>query len=174
MYRRHTFIPVLLTMLPIVGLGRVAGAQEPPREQVPMTMSLTIPWPQPRHAIPLSPPITVGLNTARGEHELLGSYTLQEHALVRFDTDGGQPVSITDGFAALTGENGDAIFIAWSARYLQPTEPYEVVIEGIYTVTGGRGRYLGATGSGVIRRLFDVDTELFIGTLEGTVSRLKL
>jgi hypothetical protein len=62
-------------------------------------------------------------------------------------------------------EGGNAIFIKYSGL-VRPAGA-----EFGYTVTGGRGRFAGATGSGVILCVRDREKGVQMRTFEGTLSK---
>jgi hypothetical protein len=102
--------------------------------------------------IPLNPPIVSEQLTTTGQSDLLGQVTSVEHYFVRLGVDG-KLASVTDGTAVLAAANGDALFLAYSglASGNPAVEGEKGRQELAFIVTGGRGRFAGATGSGVIR-----------------------
>jgi hypothetical protein len=45
--------------------------------------------------------------------------------------------------------------------------------EGVYTITGGKGRFVGAAGSGVVTMEIDPTKNMVTASWEGTISRPK-
>ena len=84
--------------------------------------------------------------------------------------DGG-PLSFKDGVGVMTAANGDALFI--SRNGLSRATATGVTVEFGYIVTGGRGRFAGATGSGVGRFVSDRSKNEITGFFEGTISAPK-
>lgn len=79
----------------------------------------------------------------------------------------------TDGFAAemqdtFTAANGDEIMVAISMQ-LCPIAPGIFHGVGTYVVTGGTGRFAGATGSGVFDGTGNFGTGTIICALNGTI-----
>lgn len=159
------------TAAAVIGLTRKAEAAQP-LTLVPLKMTAEFPLPQPRFTIPVNPPIVVGINSASGVDPVVGAFTYIEHTIAHLDTNG-NPLSVTDGIAAMTMANGDALFTSWSGRYVPPTAPYDVAIEGIFTVTGGQGHFLGATGSGAMHVARDSSRQVIVCTMDGMVSAPK-
>jgi hypothetical protein len=83
-------------------------------------------------------PFSVKSQTAEGEATQLGHYTLSEDFVVdvRFGT--------ATGVATLTAANGDMLFLTVQGHVLA-TDPTKTIAN--FTVTGGTGRFEGATGS---------------------------
>jgi hypothetical protein len=101
--------------------------------------------------IPLNPPIVSEQLTTTGQADLLGQVTSTEHYLAHLSVDG-KLVSATDGIAVLAATNGDALFITYSGLASgNPVGGENGRQELAFAVTGGRGRFSGATGGGVIR-----------------------
>ena len=71
----------------------------------------------------------------------------------------------------MTAANGDALFI--SRNGLSRATATGITGEFGYIVTGGRGRFAGATGSGVGRFVIDASTNQVTTVFEGTISAPK-
>ena len=61
-----------------------------------------------------------------------------------------------------TAANGDML----TAQFTGQATP----IVGFYAITGGTGRFAGATGSFIVHRLFDTVEGTTVGFFDGTVS----
>jgi hypothetical protein len=155
----------------VVGLTVAAAAVETPQYE-PFKATLG-PYVGDTFVVPVSPPIAGARTTARGEAALLGPITYLDLHTIHFGVDG-RPVSFTDGVGVLTAANGDALFISFSG--LSRATATTAMAEGPYIVTGGSGRFAGATGSGVRTGVVDRTknppevTVLF----EGTISAPKV
>lgn len=139
---------LLSTALPAV-------AQQAPRDQVPFRLTLTGPLNIPDWVLPLSPPILFARHTAAGEAAGLGKFNYLDEVAVQLGVDE-NPLSMNNGIGVLMAENGDAIFLAFSGPVRSTADPNVFAPETTFTVTGGKGRFLGATGSGVLRGTVDV------------------
>jgi hypothetical protein len=162
---------VALTLLG-PGLSSTAQAQQPARDLVAFKATLTG-FPN-AIAIPREPPIVSIHLSLTGQSDLLGQVTLTEHHYARADVEGIFRAE-GPGIAVLTAANGDALFIDWSGRPNPPTSAGIITGESSFFVTGGRGRFLGATGGGVIKFLLDpADQKTGLSwSVEGMVSRPK-
>ena len=70
-------------------------------------------------------------------------------------------------FVAANGDTLTATFIGQS----EPTaDPNVLYIEEVATITGGTGRFAGATGSFTAERLYDTVAGTTVGSFEGTIS----
>jgi hypothetical protein len=166
----HTLTVAALLLL---GLALPAVAQQQaPQDLVPLKLAMTYTLPQPRFNIPTSPAITVAIDTAMGMDPNLGAFTYIETGTAHVGVDG-QPLWLSGGVGALTASNGDAIFFSFGGTYVTPTAPYDRDFEGTFTITGGQGRYLGATGSGRVRHLRDPVKQMILNMTEGMISRPK-
>jgi hypothetical protein len=104
---------------------------------------------------------------AEGEATHLGHYTLAGDFVVdvRFGT--------ATGVATLTAANGDMLFLTMQGHAI-PTDLTKTVAN--YTITGGTGRFEGATGSFTADNQFDFAVNLpvspnrYVAEIEGTIS----
>jgi hypothetical protein len=112
--------------------------------------------------IPLQPGRANVTIEAEGNANHLGKFTLVAPHVVTFATRTGI------GTYTFTAANGDQVFASFTGQAL--TSPPNVVIVENATITGGTGRFAGATGSFVVTRLFDQTAGTTSGTFEGTIS----
>jgi hypothetical protein len=145
MHRLASRITMALVTLTLLDLTGSVDAQQASKNQVP----IKFPFVTVAQAvlIPLNPPILSAHLTGTGEAPLLGQYTFVGHQFVRLGPNG-EPVACTDGVGALTGANGDALFINYSGLH-HPTASPDVIGDNFtFTINGGTGRFAGASGSG--------------------------
>jgi hypothetical protein len=112
-------------------------------------------------------PFATILCTAKGEATQLGHYTVTGILVVNVLS------STATGTFTMTAANGDMLFTTMTGYTLQPPSLKETVDN--HTVTGGTGRFAGATGSWVLDSHFafvfgDVSSDPYVAELEGTVS----
>jgi len=81
----------------------------------------------------------------------------------------GTTFAITDGEFTLTAANGDRIVGTYSGE-LVPLAPPLFSIDGPFTITGGTGRFTGATGGGDVSGVQNLATGDARISLVGTVS----
>ena len=98
----------------------------------------------------------------------LGRFTVTSE----FEVD--LPTIIATGSAHFRAANGDSIFTVTEAHEEpQSTEPDFLFIVERYTITGGTGRFAGATGSFTVERLLNTVTDVTSGSFEGTIVMAK-
>ena len=113
---------------------------------------------------PLVPPTVSVLIEAAGNAAHLGQFAVSiPHLVNRSD---GTAVG-TYEFTAANGDTLTADFIGQAT----PTDiPGVLFIEEVATITGGTGRFAGASGTFTAERWFDTIAGTTIGSIEGTVS----
>lgn len=98
-------------------------------------------------ANPLACPLTIlqGSTTGQGHALHLGQVTLRSTDCV---TLGASQFTFTDGALVLVAANGDTLTADYSGALL-PSAAYPVyTLSGSFRITGGSGRFSGATGAG--------------------------
>jgi len=76
---------------------------------------------------------------------------------------------VIDGYTALLAPNGDAIYLAFSGLLRTAFQPGAIIQDMPCTITGGAGRFAGATGTGRIIVLLNLQTFEAIGDIDGTL-----
>lgn len=131
-----------------------AGGQTPFRGTLAGTATIT----------PLGGPMVAVRIEAGGTATYLGRFTLEAPHTVN------QATLTAVGTYLITAANGDTITadLAGTAQMIEP--PNVIAITETATVTGGTGRFAGATGSIQVERVFNRATGVTTGTLEGWIS----
>ncbi len=111
---------------------------------------------------PLQPPTANVLIEATGNATHLGRFKLMIPHLVNLAT------RTATGTYTFTAANGDLLFASFTGQALTPP-PMVSTVENA-TITGGTGRFAGATGSFIASRVFDQAAGWTTGTMEGTIS----
>ena len=101
--------------------------------------------------------------TGVGNATHLGLFTYDLQAEVSL------PSLAASASAILIAANGDRIFGEGSGQGTPTGAPNIVSIVEAYTITGGTGRFAGATGSFTVERLLDRTTLVSSGTISGTI-----
>jgi hypothetical protein len=110
---------------------------------------------------PLQPPLAFVDGSATGNATHLGRFTVEFPHTANFATRTGE------GTFTFTAANGDTL----TADFTGQAQPGPIVsIEEHATITGGTGRFAGATGSFIVQRQFDPATGTTMGSFEGTIS----
>lgn len=111
---------------------------------------------------PLGPATASVVITASGNATHLGRFTLQMPHLVNFATATGE------GTFTFSAGNGDTLTGVFAGH--ADTTPPIFTIEESGSITGGTGRFSGASGTIAIHRLFDPAAGTTTGTIEGTLT----
>jgi hypothetical protein len=110
------------------------------------------------------PPTTMFVDgTGSGNATQLGLFTMSFQAEVSL------PSLAASTSAQYVAANGDMIFGEGWGQGTQTADPNVVSIVETYTITGGTGRFAGATGSFTVERLIDRPTSVSSGTISGTI-----
>jgi hypothetical protein len=110
---------------------------------------------------PLQPPLAFVDGSATGNATHLGRFTVEFPHTVNFATRTGT------GTFTFTAANGDTL----TADFTGQAQPGPIVsIVEHATITGGTGRFAGATGTFTVQRLFDPARGTTTGWFEGTIS----
>ncbi len=154
--KRHMFAASFaLAVLAVLGLvGPVAAG-----EQVPFKGSLE----GLDTTTPLAPPFVAVTVEATGKATHLGNFTLTISATVN------RAIGAGTGIFVFTAANGDTVFGIQTGQATL-TAPGVLTIVENRIITGGTGRFAGATGSFTGTRLKDLVTGETIGVFEGTIS----
>ena len=74
------------------------------------------------------------------------------------------------GTYKFTAANGDTVFAVFTGQATPTATPGVLYIVETAIITGGTGRFAGATGSFICERLFDRIAGTTVGSFEGTIS----
>ena len=109
-------------------------------------------------------PVLFVNGTATGNANQLGRYTATYEEQVDLFT--GSSV----GAITLVAANGDVIFATQTGQGDPTPDPNIASIVEVSTITGGTGRFAGATGTFTIERLVNLTTGDSSGSFSGTIS----
>ena len=115
---------------------------------------------------PLTPQLVSLLTEGTGNATHLGRFTVEiAHVVNTF-------ARTVTGSYEFTAANGDNTLIADVTGQFGPTleNPRVLLSEETATITGGTGRFAGASGSFTVERLLDLDTGLTTVSFNGTIS----
>jgi hypothetical protein len=156
MNRRSLFASLALVAF-AAGLAAPADA----REGVPFKGCLAG-----SYTVTVNPPIGTFEGGGEGRATQLGQFTFEFPHTVNFAVT--PPAGIgTYTFTAANGDMVEADFTGFST----PLAPGYVLVEEEAVITGGTGRFAGASGEFSIVRLVDQVNGETIGCFEGTISR---
>ena len=101
--------------------------------------------------------------TGSGNATQLGLYTISYHAQLNIPT-----LSATTS-ATLVAADGSSLFGEGTGQGTPTATPGIVSIVETYTITGGTGRFAGATGNFTVERVINRATLVSSGTIGGTI-----
>jgi hypothetical protein len=105
------------------------------------------------------------LVNATGNATHLGKFTVSIPHLVNL------PTRAAVGRYEFTAANGDTLIAEFTGQAQPTSTPGVIYIVETATITGGTGRFTGATGSFVAERYFDRIQGTTTGSFNGTISR---
>jgi len=171
-HARPFLAPLALTALALLGLAVPGIAQQSLIQSlVPFKASAVVTTDS--ITIPLTPPVVpTRVTYSSGQSDLLGPFTGIAHQLTRLNTDGTR-LSITDGIGVWTAASGDSVFLSYSGMYPPSSSPDVILFQKAVAITGGTGRFAGASGSGAINGVVDVVKKQITMTFEGRITAPK-
>lgn len=112
----------------------------------------------------IEPPNTLVVNgTGSGNATHLGVFTVEYEITVDLVTGAGNAA------AHFVSANGDSLFCEGYGQSTDTAVPGVVMIVEAYTITGGTGRFAGATGAFTVQRVVDLGTGVTSGRFEGDI-----
>ena len=151
---RTSIYPAIVAMFLTVALASPVAAKEP----VPFHGSLQG---VETEDIQGTTALIDGSGTGIATH--LGRFTVTWEAMVNLVSASGI------GSFHYIAANGDSIFAEDVGQAEQTGTPGVVHVVEINTITGGTGRFVGATGSFIVERLIDLTTGVSFGSFSGTI-----
>lgn len=158
-FRIHRLGSRTFTLVVALGLffnlaGPVAAAEQVPfKGSLSGTVTVT----------PLTPPFASVLIAATGNATHLGRFTLEIPHQVN------QAIRVGAGTYEFTAANGDTLTADFTGTATL-LAPGILSTSEAGTITGGTGRFAGATGSFTAERMFFVATGVTTGSFEGSIS----
>ena len=113
---------------------------------------------------PIEPPIASVVIEATGTANQLGRFTVLVPHIVN------QAIRVGEGTYEFTAANGDTLTADFTGQATLVAPGVLSTIETA-TITGGTGRFAGATGSFIAERTFFVASGVTTGSFAGTISR---
>lgn len=172
--KRCTYrVSLALTVLAVLG-PTVAVAQQPAKDLVPFKVSWTAQ--NQMIVVPTDPMIVSFPSTVTGQSDLFGVFTGVALATQHLGVDGKSLFSTV--VAEWTLASGDSLSVELPAAvFLPQTTPGGPLFEGALIITNGKGRFLGARGSGFLKGVHQTDPVTGKGTVvlsaEGLITRPK-
>lgn len=159
---KKSFISILIALsLMIVAAGTVFAATPARRVELHVEGSV-----QSLEKDEVNYPIIYLHGNGSGNPTGLGQISYHFEGIVSNDANG---VGIAVEGIHFTAANGDILFATGTGLGAPSQTPGVNKIEEKYTVTGGTGRYVGASGNLTVKRLVTLATGSSVGTINGTV-----
>lgn len=109
-------------------------------------------------------PIILVTANGSGEATQLGHFSISYEVEVNVQTGAGTGLS-----AQFVAANGDSLFAEGSGQATPTETPGILKIVETYTITGGTGRFAGASGTFTVERMANQATGETSGTVSGTI-----
>ena len=110
-----------------------------------------------------NPPIMTSTAGGSGIATHLGQYTLSFEVEVNLETIAGT------GTAHFVAANGDSLYAVGTGQATPTNEPDVFHVVENYTITGGTGRFAGASGNITTDRIANLTTGITSGTISGMI-----
>jgi hypothetical protein len=156
MNRRNFVAGLALAVLSVLGLAgpAAAGDQVPLRGRFDGTVTAT----------PINPPLFAILVEGEGHASHLGRFTVSVPHVVDRST------RLASGTYVFTAANGDTLTADFTGQSFPTDTPGVLAIVEHATITGGTGRFAGATGGFTVERRFDTAAGTTTAAIDGTIS----
>ena len=110
-----------------------------------------------------NPPIMTSTASGSGNATHLGRYTLSWEVEVNLETITGS------GTSRFVAANGDSLYTVGTGQATPTDEPNVFHVVETLIITGGTGRFAGASGTINTDRIVDLTTGVTSGTISGTI-----
>jgi hypothetical protein len=114
--------------------------------------------------VPLGPATILSHAEGTGTATQLGRYTIVSDAIIDLQTLAGTEQ------VTLTAANGDMLFVTVTAQATPNADGVSLDVVENETITGGTGRFAGASGSYTVNCLANLVTGVSIGSFDGTIT----
>ena len=152
-------VPMVVALLLAILLVSTALAAASARKPLPLNGSI-----EALETYQVSGPTMFVTATGSGEATHLGRYTVTYEVQVDLPTGTGTGLS-----ARYVAANGDSLFAEGSGQATPTEDPSVFVVVETYTITGGTGRFIDATGSFTETRRVNIETGVTSGTIDGNI-----
>jgi hypothetical protein len=164
-----TILSIIVALAAIAALVPVAVGRSQTQGQAPVSFKATVTGPTPElFEIPVSPPVFSLHETGTGQADQLGAFRWTGHAMQSGGADLMTPRPLSEGIGVMKAASGDAIFFRYSGKVIVGIDSQNK--ELAFEITGGQGKFLGATGSGLFRDVVDFNRRQLTRTVEGVIA----
>ena len=156
---KKLLVPVSLALLLIIAMaGTVLAAPKANGPQLPLKGTL-----ESQETYVVNPPIMSVTASGSGNATQLGRYSINYQFQVNLETVAGV------GSAQFIAANGDRLYAEGTGQATPTDIPGIFNIIENFTITGGTGRFAGASGSVTLIRVVDTNTGVTSGTIDGYI-----
>jgi hypothetical protein len=170
MQRLPSSVGLALSAFLLLALAQMqpALAQQAPQDMVAFKATVSGPLVEPAFVVPGNPTIAVHNQKLTGQADFLGAVSWVDLHPVYVSEDG-KPIGQPFGQGAMIAANGDALYFTFGG----PAWPTATGGQCLHTflVTGGKGRFKGANGYGLLHGEGNGNTKTVTITIEATISR---
>lgn len=155
---RKSVVSIAIALVLVIVLAGMAYAAPAAQTPVPFKGSL-----QAVESYEVNVPTLLVQGSGSGNATHLGRYSISYGVVVDLVTASG-PAS-----AHLVAANGDSLYAEGHGQATETGTPGVNQIVETYTITGGTGRFTGASGSFTVRRIVDLATGATSGSFDGYI-----
>lgn len=119
--------------------------------------------------VPASPGIFLGSTSGAGHASHLGRVTATSTEVLDFTASPGR-LTVRDGRLVMVAANGDELHWSYGGGGPLPDANGNTPITGTFVITGGTGRFAGASGGGIAKGVASVVTNIVSLSYRGTIS----
>jgi hypothetical protein len=164
-------VRLVLTALVLLVLAPPGGAQQSTQDLVPFKAVVQqSPLNTPVAIIPGNTPLSVSILKMTGQADFMGAVTYIELHPAQVGVDG-KGFGVNNAVGALTAANGDELYLTYHG-VVHPTAT-GADAEFALTITGGKGRFAGAIGSGFVKGGVDRPNNTVTIAIDAMISRPK-
>ena len=153
--KRYSSASLALAVVVVLGLSSpvAAGEQVPFKGSFKGDVTIT----------PLAPPFVAVNIEGSGKANHLGKFTVDIPHVANREK------STAIGKYEFTAANGDTLTATFTGKGMPTATPGVIALVETATITGGTGRFAGATGSFTVERLFDRAAGTTVGSFKGVI-----
>jgi hypothetical protein len=119
--------------------------------------------------VPATPGVFLGTTSGAGLASHLGRVAATSTEVLDFTASPGR-VTVRDGQLVMVAANGDELHWSYGGGGPLPDASGTTPIAGTFVITGGTGRFAGASGGGTVEGLASVVTNIVSLSYRGTIS----
>ncbi len=160
---------MMLALAAVALIGSATMGQDQTQDPVPVPFKATVTGPLPdQFEVPVRPAVYSQRETGTAQADGLGAFQWTGHAMQSEGAGPRTPRLLSEGVGVMKAANGDAIFFRYGGKVIAGIDTHHKELG--FVITGGQGRYVGATGSGVFTDTVDFSMQKLTRTAEGHIA----